>query len=462
MSLREWRAEVANQSGWLHRFGPPDSPVEVVALEAAMSAALEWVDQVLEGHGVRLFIVGPPGAGKSAVLSALLAEAPRRGLDVFSLSAGSDPGLLAALGRGQISLLTVNLLDALSQSTRDGILTNRHRCSVGMTATAERLSAVARATLAEPLDVVINLPILEQRPRDILALAEWFWRQMCGDPSASLVSSCDDEALENLCKGPHPDGVESLRSSLRYLADALVTTGDLLDGQLRRLVEARDISEALLAAFRERPTTEWGVVTPAVIVVEGSTDVRYLEIAAARAADAWGWHLLDGCELRAAGENRRGGAEAVWRRLFELTADSVECIGLLDNDDVGRREGGMARKQNLRLDLLPREFDRLKLPDEHRSLEIEDLLCISLLERFYEEHADLEPEERRERAGGLRRITPQGVDKERLAAWVAEAATIHECERLIYVLCRLRKALGLGVPRHDLDEWLQELVDTEC
>lgn len=462
MSLPEWRAEIADPSRWLYKFGPSESPVEVVALEAEMSAALEAVDQVLDGQGVRLFVVGPPGAGKSAVLSAVLAEASRRGHDVASVSAGSDPQLLGALGRGRISLLTVNRLDVLSQSARDGILANRDRCSIGMAATAETLSAVARATLAEPLDVVINIPVLEQRPRDILAIAEWLWRQLCGDPSASLVSLSDDEALENLCQGPYPGGVSSLRDSLRYLADALVTTGDLLDGELRRSIEARDVSEALLAVLRERPTTGWGAVTPAVIVVEGSTDVTYLEVAATRAADAWGWDLLDGCELRAAGEDRRGGAEGVWRRLFELTANSVECIGLFDNDDVGRRENTMARRNNLRAELLPREFDRLKLPEEHRSLEIEDLLCVPLLDRFYEEHANLEPEERRERVGGLRRITPQGVDKERLAAWVSEVATIHECERLVYVLCRLRKALGLGIPRDGLDEWLGELIDADC
>lgn len=462
MSLQEWRAEVANPSRWLHTFGPPESPVEVVALEAEMRAALESLGQVLEGHGVRLFIVGPPGAGKSALLSAVLAEASLRGHEVTTISAGSDSRLLAALARGKISLLVVNRLDALSTSARDGILANRGRCSIGVIATAETLSAVAQATLVEPRDVVINLPLLEQRPRDVLAIAEWLWCQLCSDPSASLVSMCDDEALENLCQGPYPDGVESLRSSLRYLADALVTAGDLLDGHLRRSVEARDISEALLAAFRERPTNDWGAVTPAVIVVEGSTDVTYLEIAAARAADAWGWDLLDGCELRAAGEERRGGAEAVWHQLFALAANSVECIGLFDNDDVGRRESAMARRQNLRVHLLPREFDRLMLPEEHRSLEIEDLLCVALLDRFYAEHVDLEPEERRERVGGLRRITPQGVDKERLAAWVAETATIHDCQRLVYVLCRLRKALGLTVPRDDLDKWLRDLIDDDC
>ncbi len=427
-----------------------------------MCAALAGIEDVLAGRGLRLFVCGPPGAGKSALLSAAIAEATRRGHNLATISTGTDPGILRSLGRGDVGVLAVNRLDDLTPTMRSGVLSSRARCSIGMVATAESMSAVTRSTLTEELDVVIDLPPLEHRPRDVLAISQLFWPELCGDPSADFVSGCIDDALENLCLGPYPHGVSSLRSSLQQMVDALVTGGDLLGGQLRRQVEARDVSDALLASFRAGATAVWGEATPAVVVVEGTTDVTYLRAAAALADQHWGWSLLDGCELVPAGEDRRGGAQAVWHRLFELTARSVECIGLFDNDDVGRRERTMARKQNLRAELLPPEFDRLRLPEDHRSLEIEDLVCLRVLDRFYEEHPDLEPEERRERAGGLRRITPQGVDKDALADWAAARVTIDECERVVYVLCRLRRELGLPVPRDDFDDWLRDLLAAHC
>lgn len=462
MFLGEWRAELADDSRWRHCWGPPESPVEVAALEPDMCVALAGIMDMLAGQRLRLFIVGPPGAGKSALLSAVIAEAARLNRNIATMSAGTDPGILTSLGRGDVGVLAVNRLDLLSDTTRSSVVANRARCSTGMVVTAESISAVTRATLTEELDVVVNLPPLEHRPRDILAISQLLWPGLCGDPSADFVSGCADDALENLCQGPYPQGVDSLRLSLQQLGDALITAGDLLGGQLRRQVDARDVSDALLASFRAGVPVAWGEATPAVVVVEGTTDVTYLSAAAALAEQQWGWLLLEGCEVIAAGYERGGGAKAVWHRLFELTARSIECIGLFDNDDVGRRERTMARKQNLRAELLPSEFDRLRLPEDHRSLEIEDLICLRVLDRFYEEHPDLEPEERRERAGGLRRITPQGVHKEVLSDWAASRMTIEECERLVYVLCRLRKALGLPVPRDDFGKWLRELLVAHC
>lgn len=461
MFVTEWRAELAADARWRHRWGPSGSPVEIAALDADLRAALVAVGEVAAGRGLRLFVVGPQGTGKSALLSAAIAEATARGQRVATVSNETDPAFLRSLARGEVGVLAVNRFDNLAPTTRNGLLTGRGSCA-GLVATAESLNAVTRAALTEDLDVVVDLPPLDQRPRDILAISQLLWPDVCGDPGADFASSCIDDALEGLCLGPYPHGVESLRSMLRQMADALITGGELLDGMLRRPLEARDVSDALLASLRVTSNVSIGQTAPAVVVVEGSTDVTYLHAAATLARARWGWSLLDGCEVVPAGDDRRGGAEKVWHRLFELTAHSVDCIGLFDNDDVGRREHKVTRKQNQRAELLPPEFDRLRLPQDHRSLEIEDLLCLRVLDRFYEEHADLEPEERRERVGGLRRVTPQGVDKQTLADWAAARMTVEECERVVYVLCRLRKGLGLPAPREDFDEWLRELVDAQC
>ena len=37
-----------------------------------------------------------------------------------------------------------------------------------------------------------------------------------------------------------------------------------------------------------------------------------------------------------------------------------------------------------------------------------------------------------------------------------------DCERLIFLLCHLRKRVGLPVPRDGLDKWLRELAKDDC
>src|SRR6266540_253993 len=403
MTLGEWREELADPARWRHQFGSPEAPVVVAALDRETLEAIAAIREVLSGRGVRAFVVGPTGVGKSVLLGALISEATARNYSITIVSATTDPSALRAVAQGSVQLLVINRLDELSASVRRAIRDNRGRCSVGVVASAESLS-----------------------------------------------------------KGPYLYGVNSLRGALEQLADALITSGDLRGGEFRRLIEARDIADALLASIRGQHQAAWGVAVDAVIVVEGSTDATYLSAAASLAEQVWGWKLLDGCQLLPAGEERRGGAGAVWRRLFELSGRSVECVGLFDNDDVGRREYAMARRQNLRAELLPAEFDRLRLPDEHRCLEIEDLLCLRILDRFYRVHPHSEPEEVRLRVGGLRRVAPQGADKESLAEWASREMVLEECERLIYVLCRLRKSVGLPVPRNDMDNWLQDLLAADC
>ncbi len=461
MTLGEWREELADPARWRHQFGSPEEPVVIAALDRETLEAIAAIHEILSGRGVRAFVVGPTGVGKSVLLGALISEATARNYSITIVSAATDPSALRAVAQGSVQVLVVNRLDELSASVRRAILDNRGRCSVGVVASAERLSAVTAAALTDPLDRVINLPPLENRPHDILAISQLLWPEICGEAS-DLLRNCLDEAAESLSKGPYLYGVNSLRGALEQLADALITSGDLRGGEFRRIIEARDIADALLASIRGQHLTASGVAVDAVIVVEGSTDATYLSAAASLAEQVWGWKLLDGCQLLPAGEERRGGAGAVWRRLFELSGRSVECVGLFDNDDVGRREYAMARRQNLRAELLPAEFDRLRLPDEHRCLEIEDLLCLRILDRFYRVHPHSEPEEVRLRVGGLRRVAPQGADKESLAEWASREMVLEECERLIYVLCRLRKSVGLPVPRNDMDNWLQDLLAADC
>jgi hypothetical protein len=268
-----------------------------------------------------------------------------------------------------VGLLGVDELDQLSSGIRSAVLENRGLCAAGLFVTAEQLSAVTLASLTDDNDMIMEIPPLEQREADVLVIAQLLWPDICGAES-DLLDNCSDEAAENLCRGPYYEGVTSLRSALEQLANALISSGDLLDGEFRRSVEAQDISHAVLASVRAQDSRPSLTPAPAVVIVEGSTDVMYLVRAAQLAESELGWRLLDEFEFRAAGEGRSGGARAAWRRLIELVAESVDCLGLFDNDEVGRKEAAAGKDLGLQIELLPAEFDRLALVPEHRTVEI--------------------------------------------------------------------------------------------
>ena len=63
--------------------------------------------------------------------------------------------------------------------------------------------------------------------------------------------------------------------------------------------------------------------------------------------------------------------------------------------------------------------------------------------------------------GGLRRVVVAGSDKEDFANWVSEVAEFDHVRRIVYVLCKLRLALGLPLPAPCplLPQWLKQLSE---
>src|SRR6266498_4198312 len=78
MTLGEWREELADPARWRHQFGSPEAPVVVAALDRETLEAIAAIREVLSGRGVRAFVVGPTGVGKSVLLGALISEATAR------------------------------------------------------------------------------------------------------------------------------------------------------------------------------------------------------------------------------------------------------------------------------------------------------------------------------------------------------------------------------------------------
>ena len=444
-------------SDWRHAFGSEESPVVIAALDPRTVGICDAIRGLCSGRRQQIVAIGPPGSGKSLLVSALIAEASEARLPLRSVSPTTDAaGVLRDLARGEVGLLVVHRLDELTAGVRSAVLANRTRCSIGILATAEIVTAATLSALTDPDDLVAHLAPLEERAADVPAIAQVLWPGVCGAES-DLIGNCNDDAVESLSRGPHPQGVTSLRGALAQLADALIADGSLQEGRFRRQVESRDIDDALFAVYRSQYSVPAATSPAAVIVVEGSTDAAYLTAAAQCAERAWRWQLLDGCEVRPSGDERSGGADAVWQRLTELRASIAESVGLFDNDQPGRRAYDRARDQALLVELLPAEFDRLRLYPEDRTVEIEDLLDSSILDRFFMEHPTIEPEEVRWRNGAWR-IVPKGEDKGNVADWVSTAMEVEDCERIIYVLCVLRRRLGMAIPHDDLDLWRMDLA----
>jgi hypothetical protein len=224
------------------------------------------------------------------------------------------------------------------------------------------------------------------------------------------------------------------------------------------MIEPADALLAVVGVIREEQPPEREDLIR--IVVEGSTDATYLERAAQLADEEWGVDLLSGCQVAPPGGERAGGAEKAVRELFSLEVQSITAIALFDDDEPGRTAAKNAR--NLKAQkvlLLPAEFDPLKAPHGSGTVEIEDLLPLPLLERFYTTHPELEPEETTVRRG-LTRVAVAGPDKEIAANWVCQHASFQDMQKVVCVLCMLRESIGLPLPDAFLPipDWIKDLA----
>ena len=180
----------------------------------------------------------------------------------------------------------------------------------------------------------------------------------------------------------------------------------------------------------------------------------YIKYAAALAEGSRSWDLKWPRIFQAAAAARGGGGEAVTARLIGMREGGIAGIGVYDNDAPGRRAAKLARERGLSCLLLPEGLDLLRRRGEQAAVEIEDLLPVDILMRFYEQHSEFIPEERHWRSGYWR-LVPAGRDKQVLAQWVSTVATVDDMDAVLYVLCAVRSQLGLPIPSDamSLKEW---------
>ena len=369
---------------------------------------------------------------------------------------------MANLSRGSVdAAVLIDDTDRLPPSTLRRIVELRGKCRYGMLLTAARVPIDTSILLSGENDRYILLPSIQDRPNDLLLIASLMWERLAG-PDSDLASSCDESAVEAFLEGIYPNGAWSLEKILGAVFQLLDNRGAIVFGDVRERIFYYDLAPLLMRLARETFTSPPVAPTRAVLVVEGETDEAYIRHAADVAQERNGWQLLDGLDVRPAGSGRGGGGNEVVQRVLEFGRDGVAALGLFDCDGPGRDAFDLARKQQLERLLLPFQFDPLQRDAENARVEIEDLLPVEILTRFYAEHQEMHPEEKHWRLGRWR-IVPRGKDKEALAAWVIRVASYDDMERVVYILTQVRNKLRLPCPEETRNRvWLSRLANRPC
>ncbi|MEV6907052.1 hypothetical protein [Amycolatopsis sp. NPDC051071] len=439
---------------WRRDFGMGGVPVQVVAVSPQLVQACELIDDLGRGDSRFVLLQAPPGGGKSTLVAAALTAFTELGRPCEQIRLGHDPGsVLERLVQNKLdAIVVVDDCDRLNASILRRLVAKRRNCQ-GLLLTATKVGSDISSVLSEEHDRYLRVPRLEERADDLLRVAGMMWTRL---PMPPLAEACDHSALTALREGVYPKGAWSLEVILTSIVELLEASGDLVDGRLRRKITSSDVIPHLYRLMKEQMPQTVVAPTDAVLVVEGETDEVYLRRAAELALEQRGWHLLDGLQIEAP-TGRTGGGSAVVDRLLELRRKDVAQIGLFDRDSAGLAAYDMARKLGLKRLQLPAKFDPLARDDQSAVVEIEDLLPIELLDRYYHEHPDVSSEERHWRLGRWR-IVPLGKDKGELAGWVCSVASYDDLERCVYLLVELRKELGLPSSAEMLDKrWLSRL-----
>ncbi len=238
---------------------------------------------------------------------------------------------------------------------------------------------------------------------------------------------------------------EPMREVVQYRVDAKA----IMDEAAKRPQELNQVQLAFQEAWSER-IADYGRYN---ILVEGSTDKIYLDLAAALHRAATGIDLLDGGEIRIiAGQGtKRAGPD--FGVMQSLEGKGVRFVFLLDGDEPGNVAADAMKRFNAQKG---RHFFQLERADfrdkagKSWDVEIEDMLPWPLVESFIVQYPDA-VEERFQR-GDVHKAVIQGKPLERdgqvfdfkmmLTEHVRRQATVADMQEFVAVLVRARKCMG--------------------
>lgn len=435
------------------RFGPTRGVVRLITASQQINELAIRMSQFLtkETDLLRCLLVGPAGSGKSTICSALVAgyELAFPGHKLAVASGTLSEEQFHSLANDEMHLVVLD--DCQGSAALKALSRRRGQRDLNWLITSTEPFPPQFTGDEGDSQLTLQLASMELSGDQSVVLALKSFEEV---NSCSLTSQLN-ERVELLIKtGPWPRGGHSIRSFAEALGSSLVMEGRLVGGRIIDSLRDADVKAAILDALSLDYLPAQPNPAKPTIVVEGETDMKWLQLAAEH-AEAITPGLGGELEVVPGGMGRSGGATTVVKRLVFAKYSNEPAVGLLDNDAPGRAAKKTAGEFGTDAVLIPKEFDRLGRASDFE-VEIEDLVSLRILDEFLQEHALL-AEERHE-MNGLRRIKIRGEHKETLVNWAVEKCQFEDIERLAWLLCHLREKLGFRLASVNLEDWKQRLV----
>jgi hypothetical protein len=194
--------------------------------------------------------------------------------------------------------------------------------------------------------------------------------------------------------------------------------------------------------------------------VEGESDSRLLQLVCHLALPVHGIDLGQGLAITPLGVGRDGGTSKVTEIVVTQRTKRNHDVFLLDGDEPGRHS--QRELETLDQDVLLLDV-KLACSGMDGDVEIEDLIDVGCLDRFYADHPDLRPEREiiRYKPPMSRRLVINGADKDALIAWLERNARLEELENVMFMLCEARSRFSLkNLPAmKDKQGWKKRLTE---
>lgn len=397
--------------------------------------------------------------GKSTIAKATEVEAKLNGLTVRCLDGclGATQRELLSLQDGHDAFVIVDGLPESATSRRTVI---------------DRFNSLnARGMLFSPPDYVadVNLDVsiprirldhLDGRPIDKLAWLIGLIREklrdagIVGESLAGTLAQLPVRALVTLTNAAFGPRVEEMAILADRISESLRLHCALESGGP---MSAEELAAIFVEFFSPKIAQS---VIGFRLWVEGDSDCRICKLASRLVKEHHGIDLEEGLQTLPLGEGREGGtSKALGVVVVENTRKNKDVF-LLDCDEPGRQTAEELRSLGQEVILLDL---RLSCSRTDSSVEIEDFLNLSCLDRFYESNPALRPEKEviKYKPPVSRQLVVNGPDKEAFIVWLESNASLGDLENALFVLCEIRArfSLRIHVDANELNAWKRKLLD---
>jgi hypothetical protein len=398
--------------------------------------------------------------GKTSISKATQLEATKNGNSSVYLDGSAGPSqreLLNLLHKTDIFIIVDGVPEAADK--RATLLTRFN-------------SLAGKALLFLPPDYIVDenldasipkirVPHIDSRPLDKLALIIGLVREHLRDETGELQKSCARVLQTMPVSGLAAFGVSSLGSKVSDINVLSKSIADAIGIKVNLQAGEAFTQDDLMAIFFEFFSSEPPKLGQGFrLWVEGDTDCRILGLASKLAKEAYKIDLQDGLTINPTGKDREGGASKALEIVLKLQTKRNKDIFLFDNDESGRNAQKELRALDQEALLLESNIACSRIEGE---LEIEDLIGLSCLDRFYEANPDLNPEKEilRYKEPKARRLVVNGIDKERLIVWLEAYAELSDLENILFLLCDIRRRFSLKNlwSKEEMDQWHKHLVN---